>query len=44
VDLPRFNYLKQQLMAVGIEPDDCFYIQNCARMVGRERLDLAIDS
>ncbi len=34
---------KQQLMAVGIEPDDCFYIHNCARMVGRERLDLAVD-
>lgn len=34
---------KQQLMAVGIEPDDCFYIQNCARMVGRDRLELAID-
>ncbi|MDF5719179.1 MAG: Uma2 family endonuclease [Rhizonema sp. PD37] len=34
---------KQQLMAVGIEPDDCFYIQNCARMVGRERLDLTVD-
>lgn len=34
---------KQQLMAVGIEPDDCFYIQNCLLMVGRERLDLSID-
>jgi Uma2 family endonuclease len=34
---------KQQLMAFGIEPDDCFYIQNCSRMVGRARLDLAID-
>ena len=34
---------KQQLMAAGIEPDDCFYIQNCERMVGRERLDLAVD-
>jgi len=34
---------KQQLMAAGIEPDDCFYIQNCGRMVGRDRLDLAVD-
>jgi Uma2 family endonuclease len=34
---------KQQLMAFGIEPDDCFYIQNCQQMVGRNRLDLAID-
>lgn len=34
---------KQQLMAAGIEPDDCFYIQNWARMVGRDRLDLSID-
>jgi Uma2 family endonuclease len=34
---------KQQFMAAGIEPDDCFYIQNCGRMVGRDRLDLAID-
>lgn len=33
---------KQQLMAAGIEPDDCFYIQNCARMVGRDRLDLTV--
>lgn len=34
---------KQQLMAAGIEPDDCFYIQNCARVVGKTRLNLAID-
>ncbi len=34
---------KQQLMAAGIEPDDCFYIQNCVQMVGRQRLDLTID-
>lgn len=34
---------KQQFMAAGIEPDDCFYIQNCRRMVGRDRLDLAVD-
>jgi Uma2 family endonuclease len=34
---------KQQLMAAGIEPDDCFYIHNCGRMVGCTRLDLAVD-
>jgi Uma2 family endonuclease len=34
---------KQQLMAAGIEPDDCFYIQHCQRIVGKTRLDLAID-
>jgi len=35
--------LKQQLMAAGIEPDDCFYIQTCQQMVGKTRLDLALD-
>ncbi len=30
-------------MRAGIEPDDCFYIQNAQRMVGKKRLDLAID-
>jgi Uma2 family endonuclease len=34
---------RRQDMAAGIEPDDCFYIQNAARMVGLRRLDLAID-
>lgn len=34
---------KQELMAAGIEPDDCFYIQNCLQMVGKKRLDLTID-
>ena len=33
---------KQQLMAAGIEPDDCFYIENCRRMVGCQRLDITI--
>lgn len=28
--------LKRQLRAKGAEPDDCFYIQNAARMIGRE--------
>ena len=30
-------------MAAGIEPDHCFYIQNAARMVGKQRVDLATD-
>jgi len=34
---------KRQDMMAGIEPDDCFYIQNSARMIGRESLDLTVD-
>ena len=34
---------KRQEMAAGLEPDDCFYIQNAALMVGKERLDLTVD-
>lgn len=34
---------KRELTAAGIEPDDCFYIQNCSRMIGKKRLDLTID-
>jgi Uma2 family endonuclease len=34
---------KQELMRAGIEPDDCFYIQNADRMVGKTRLDLDRD-
>jgi Uma2 family endonuclease len=34
---------KRQDMMAGIEPDDCFYIQNYARMIGRESLDLTVD-
>ena len=34
---------KRQDMMAGIEPDDCFYIQNSAQMVGRESLDLTVD-
>jgi hypothetical protein len=26
-----------------IEPDDCFYIQNHALMIGRERIDMSVD-
>lgn len=34
---------KRQDMQAGIEPDDCFYIQNHALMIGKERIDLSID-
>jgi Uma2 family endonuclease len=34
---------KRKDLGIGIEPDDCFYIQNSARMIGVERLDLTID-
>ncbi len=34
---------KRQEMGYGIEPDECFYIQNHQRVVGKDRLDLAID-
>jgi Uma2 family endonuclease len=34
---------KNQLMNQGIEPDDCFYIQNEATVRGKKRLDLTID-
>jgi Uma2 family endonuclease len=34
---------KNQLMNQGIEPDNCFYIQNEAAVRGKDRLDLTID-
>jgi Uma2 family endonuclease len=34
---------KRQDMAQGIEPDQCFYIQNHAQMIGKRRVDLTID-
>ncbi len=34
---------KNQLMSQGIEPDNCFYIQNEATIRGKDRLDLTID-
>jgi Uma2 family endonuclease len=34
---------QQESMAVGIEPDDCFYIQNYRRMIGKERIDFSVD-
>lgn len=34
---------KREEMQAGIEPDDCFYIQNHALMIGRTRIDLSVD-
>jgi Uma2 family endonuclease len=34
---------KRQEMGYGIEPDECFYIQNHQVMVGKERIDLSVD-
>ena len=34
---------KNQAMAQGIEPDQCFYIQNESKVRGKNRLDLTID-
>jgi len=34
---------KHQRMKAGIEPDDCFYIQNYRAMIGKKRLDLEVD-
>ncbi len=34
---------KRQEMGYGIEPDDCYYIQNHRMMIGKDRVDLSID-
>ncbi|MCT7996294.1 Uma2 family endonuclease [Laspinema olomoucense] len=34
---------KQAAMKSGIEPDQCFYIQNQTQMRGKRRIDLSID-
>lgn len=34
---------KNQAMAQGIEPDQCFYIKNESKIRGKKRLDLAVD-
>jgi Uma2 family endonuclease len=34
---------KHQIMAKGIEPDQCFYIQHEAAIRGKKRLDLTVD-
>ncbi|TYQ28154.1 Uma2 family endonuclease [Pseudanabaena sp. UWO310] len=34
---------KNKQMQVGIEPDDCFYIQNYQAVIGKQRIDLTVD-
>jgi Uma2 family endonuclease len=34
---------KREDMAAGVEPDDCFYIQNYKLMIGKDRIDLSVD-
>ncbi len=34
---------KNQFMQQGIEPDNCFYIENEAKIIGKDRLDLTVD-
>lgn len=34
---------KRKDMEAGIEPDNCFYIQNYRLMIGKRRLDLTVD-
>lgn len=34
---------KRPEMTAGIEPDNCFYIQNAALMIGKKRVDLSVD-
>ncbi|ELR97131.1 Uma2 family endonuclease [Gloeocapsa sp. PCC 73106] len=34
---------KNELMQYGIEPDSCFYIENEAKVRGKERLNLTLD-
>lgn len=34
---------KREDMAVGVEPDDSFYIQNHAQMIGKERIYLKVN-
>ncbi|UKO99060.1 Uma2 family endonuclease [Nostoc sp. UHCC 0870] len=34
---------KNQFMAQGIEPDQCFYIKNESKIRGKKRLDLKVD-
>ncbi len=35
--------LKSEEMTQGVEPDACFYIQNQALVIGKNRLDMSID-
>lgn len=35
--------LKNKMMKAGIEPDECFYIENYQAVIGKDRLDLEQD-
>ncbi|MDB9313631.1 Uma2 family endonuclease [Spirulina sp. CS-785/01] len=35
--------LKNELMTQAVEPDACFYIQNQAAVIGKNRLDMTLD-
>ncbi|MDZ8241951.1 MAG: Uma2 family endonuclease [Nostoc sp. ChiQUE01a] len=34
---------KRKNLSAGLEPDDCFYIQNYKLMIGKDRIDLNVD-
>lgn len=34
---------KREEMLAGIEPDECFYIQNYQAVIGKDRIDLTVD-
>jgi len=34
---------RQKLKKAGLEPDECYYVQNAAAVKGKDRLDLAVD-
>lgn len=40
---PGSTTFKSRPMQAGIEPDDCFYIDNYQAMVGKQRLNLDVD-
>jgi Protein of unknown function (DUF820). len=35
--------LKNERMSQAVEPDTCFYIQNQAAVIGKNRLDMSVD-
>ena len=35
--------LKNERMSQAVEPDNCFYIQNQAAVIGKNRLDMSVD-
>jgi Uma2 family endonuclease len=41
-DLGTTTY-KQELLAKGVEPDACFYIDNAPAIIGRDQIDLKTD-